>query len=422
MATTLTLSPSARLLSYDPGGGHTDQLRDLSLAITLAELLGRSLVLPAYVYHRDVNVHTLRATVSKIMQKRPRLSSLIDVVNTSIETLDNVLLNVVVHERPRCIGNLSHISSTILPLAQQPANCVFWVEPPEGFRPVGATLRRYALLKDYQWLHFHSMLDVLSARKAKPKRFPLATWEQQLLPSACTIRYKPSVMAAALAALREAFSPTHPPSPLLTSSHVPQRQHHLAAHVRVLRRDRGKTECATEYLSRLEKLTSFVPGAALYICSDDLDAVLPRAAAALNRSSSSSLDGSGGGGVRLISARDAAPSMLAAVHEDAEMAQMALDVAAVLSASAFSPSRRSGLSVHLSAMRSCAQPRVEAPCDPALATCVPFASSGCGGRFDPALLHGPPPRNRKEGSAQWERKYVCPDGAIPDPKPVKCGT
>jgi hypothetical protein len=46
------------LLSYDPGGVHTDQLRDLSLALATAELLNRTLILPRLVWHRDSNVNT----------------------------------------------------------------------------------------------------------------------------------------------------------------------------------------------------------------------------------------------------------------------------------------------------------------------------------------------------------------------------
>ena len=38
---------SVGLLSYDPGGGHTDQLRDLSLALAIAELTNRRVVWPA---------------------------------------------------------------------------------------------------------------------------------------------------------------------------------------------------------------------------------------------------------------------------------------------------------------------------------------------------------------------------------------
>ena len=55
----------------------------------------------------------------------------------------------------------------------------------------------------------------------------------------------------------------------------------------------------------------------------------------------------------------------------------------MLDAAGFSPAPRSGFSVHLAAMRACE--RGEA-CKPALGSCTPFASTGCGGRFPLEML------------------------------------
>ena len=93
-----------RLLSYDPGGGHTDQLRDLSLAIALAELLDRALVLPSYFHHRDVNVLTPRATVSQIAARRPR-SRPSWRWSTNLTIIDEPSVVVAAHEQPRCAAN-----------------------------------------------------------------------------------------------------------------------------------------------------------------------------------------------------------------------------------------------------------------------------------------------------------------------------
>ena len=74
------------------------------------------------------------------------------------------------------------------------------------------------------------------------------------------------------------------------------------------------------------------------------------------------------------------------MHEVAEIAEIAIDVAALLGAALFWPAPRSGFSVHVAALRSCARGGL---CDPARAACVTFSSSGCGGRFPPELLHPP---------------------------------
>ena len=62
------------------------------------------------------------------------------------------------------------------------------VEPPDIYSSVSKMLRRLAALGQARWLHFSSMLDVLSARKQG--RYPLATWESRMVPAPCSLRYQ----------------------------------------------------------------------------------------------------------------------------------------------------------------------------------------------------------------------------------------
>ena len=425
-----------RLLSYDPAEGHTDQLRDLSLALATAELLNRTLILPRLLWHRDSNVYTSEKKRLQLIRTRPALSALVQ-AHTSVPLLDNVSLLLRAHTLPQCADDRAAADG-----------CVLMVEPPDIYTSVSKMLRRLATLGHARWLHFSSMLDVLSARKQG--RYPLATWESRMVPAPCSLRYQPNVLAAARAALRRVLPPLHADAGAPGSG--PGRGHYLAAHVRALRRDKFKSECPEEWLPRLVNFVNFTaahlgalpsqlrqlylpsqplsptsptamppPTATLYIATDDLDAVLPRAAAALAPWR-----------VAVVSARDAERE--GDVFErrlglDSEGTLMALDVAAVLGAHAFSPAPRSGLSVHFAAMRRC---DAGALCDPAYATCVPYASSGCGGAFPRTILDDPPrcspnwARGRYAGEplcldAQGvERPYFCPPGSVPPPGPRTC--
>jgi len=417
-----------RLLSYDPGGGHTDQLRDLSLALATAELLNRTLILPRLVWHRDSNVYTSEKQRLQLIRTRPALSALVQ-AHTSVPLLDNVTLLLRAHTLPQCADDRAAADG-----------CVLMVEPPDIYTSVSKMLRRLATLGHARWLHFSSMLDVLSARKQG--RYPLATWESRMVPAPCSLRYQPNVLAAARAALRRVLPPPHADAGAPGSGLG--RGHYLAAHVRALRRDKFKSECAEEWLPRLVNFTAAhlgshlgsqpsqplsptsptampPPAATLYVATDDLDTVLPRAAAALAPWR-----------VAVVSARDAereGDSFEQRLGLDSEGALMALDVAAVLGAHAFSPAPRSGLSVHYTAMRRC---NAGALCDPAYAACVPYASSGCGGAFPRTILHDPPrcSLNRARGryageplcmDAQGvERPYFCPPGSVPPPGPRTC--
>ena len=108
-----------------------------------------------------------------------------------------------------------------------------------------------------------------------------------------------------------------------------------------------------------------------------------------------------------MGAQSAALPLLTAIHEDEEAAWLAIDLAACLDATVFWASPRSGLSVHVSAIRGCK--REGKWCDPA-SSCVGYTSAGCGGRFPPSLL--------LNGST--EKPYVCSKAQRPPNKAASC--
>ena len=297
---------SVGLLSYDPGGGHTDQLRDLSLALAIAELTNRRVVWPAYFHHRDVNVWTNRQVVARLARKRSRLSSIIEVVGSSVQLIEQP---TTAHDFPRCDEDGEN------------ASCVVWVDPPEANASVSAALRSYAELQHAPWVHFHSLLDVLSARLARPKRYPITAWERELQPTGCFLQYRADVLATARRALRKQ----------LGSRRRHRNSTYLAAHVRALRRrDRSKAECEAEWVPRLQHfVASALRGGSaavsdvvsLYIASDSLRSVLPRARQALANVSAR---------VAVVSARDADAKWAAKVHPDPELSGIVLDTCAAL--------------------------------------------------------------------------------------------
>lgn len=410
------------LLSYDPTGGHTDQLRDFSLALAVARLLNRSLVVPRLYWHHDAVALTSQQERVRLGRLRPPLSALLDLSASGVPGVDDAELLVLARDLPRCADAVGPLNSTGRARAdgtgkphgaravvgRSARRCVAWAEPPEAGHSVGALLRRLAA-QNAPWVHFSSMRDVVSARTATPKRYPISAWESQLRPAACAVRYRSDVLAAAKRALE----------PVL-----PARDDYLAAHVRSLREGRGKSEVTSEWVARLEEFAAShqnppqrAPQRALvlYLATDDLDTVVPIATSALRpwnvtiasaRNLGRDLGPTGGRLMRTL---------------DSSAALVALDVAAVLGASAFSPAPRSGLSVHYLAMRGCERiPGYQ--CNPAAAGCVPFASSGCGGAFPRLLLTGPPPcsakpfahKKRRPGDELCvdalgvERKYFCP--------------
>ncbi len=391
----------ARWLSYDPTGGHTDQLRSVSLAIAIAQRLGRRVVLPPYLHHRDVTVQSARRKLPSLIfhGRRPWLSSVIR-LSTSVPVIDGganasrlglplprhllrAPISLVAHELPRC-GKDGRLRRGRAASPPEGSVCLHWAEPPEAYASVGSALQRLVQLKHVPWIHFSSMLDVLSARQKH--RHPLATWEEQMRPSRCILRYRRAAMDAA----REALRSSRPAMPGVASGEF------AAAHVRALARDKYKAESAEEYIPRLRRLVLKAgrrfaargsPSVALYIATDDPTTVLPLASRELARLN-----------VTILSRLSCDASAVGGIHPDSEVAQMVLDLAAMLTASDFSAAPRSGLSVHVSSLRGC--DREGRPCDPAAASCVRYASSGCGGVFPESLLHAAAVRTR-------EHRYRC---------------
>ena len=260
-----------------------------------------------------------------------------------------------------------------------------WVEPPEAHTSVAKALRQLMRLKHVSWLHFSSMLDVLSARQSK--RYPLATWEEQLSPTPCRLGYRHELVRAAQGALR-----TAPPLRRIASGV------YVAAHVRALQRDRYKSESAQEYVARLADLAhqardlardagsgvgamgrsgagtsrSGTRAITLFIATDDPANVLPIAASGLAAYN-----------VTIVSRLSCDAAAVSRIHSDGDVARMLLDVTALVKAAAFSPAPRSGLSLHVASLRGCEHRGL--PCDPA-AACVRYASSGCGGAFPQSLM------------------------------------
>ena len=133
-----------RLLSYDPGGGHTDQLRDLSLALAIAELTNRTVLWPKYFHHRDITVLTARSTVARLARTRSRLSSVIEIVRSPVQLIEQL---ATAHDFPRCDEAGANASS-----------CVVWLEAPEANASVSAALRGYAALQYAPWVRSSRML------------------------------------------------------------------------------------------------------------------------------------------------------------------------------------------------------------------------------------------------------------------------
>lgn len=378
---SLALLSHEMVLSYYPANGLTDQLRQLSLALALAQLFGRRLVLPPVLRHQDATVLTAMRELPRLQRTLPSLSSLIE-TSTTVPPIEASSL-VPVHQMPRCDPQAVHASGVASVRRRPRQVCVHVVEPPEFHMSLGVRLRAWARLSHVAWLHFDSVLDVQSARRARPKRFPLALWEQSMQPAPCAIAYRPDVLAAARR--------------LLLAVLPPADQYYAAAHVRAGWRARSKAECTEEWLTRLRN--SVTADSALhgsngtaqahssrpllvFLAADDLRFVAPRATAALAPL-----------GAKVVSRFDLNLSLAAlrSVHRVREVAEIAVDMAALLDASAFWAAPRSGFSVHVAALRGCRQGN---PCDPARAACATFTSSGCGGRFPPELL-----TPRTEGTA-----------------------
>lgn len=414
-----------RILSYDPAAGHTDQLRSLSLALAVARLLERALLLPNYYLHDDATVYTNSSRHAELTLTRPSISSILSFRSSDVTIVDSRKLRVLMHELPRCTNNSSDAAATA---------CVHWTAPPPHGESVRSFLQGLAALSNKPYLHFSSMLDSLPARRKK--RFPLASWEGIMVPSDCAFSYSLTASSMARKVLRKIlpvgrqeaysrgvgherargdngyiYSRSHGvdvKNGSAASSSMPcGRNSYLAAHVRAEIAAKFKSERISEWLPRLFNFTLNATASCpphlnrptiLYLATDSPESALPAAKEALADL-----------GVQVVSAerQGMLPSSLASLLAiDTATAALLLDTTAILEASAFTPSPRSGLSVHWSAMRACARGQ---SCDPAAATCTPFASSGCGGWLPSRLLEVKelPVCPRCCPSSEAERRHLC---------------
>ena len=411
-------------LSYSPHNGLGDQCRQLALARALAETLQRTLVLPRLLGHFDATALQVAAEretrLASFIERlrRPHLSSLLNASKLGVPTVEYSELPNPINLPPCFAAN-----GTQLIWSEQPEDvlrkrhhprCVHHVEPPRLYASVSEHLFALQRKQHVPWLHFRSMLWVHSEKAAK--RNPLSAWEEQMLPTACVIRYRRDVMDSANAAFRSMLRrvisrQSHPPLP---PSLAPLQSYpspsaiaiaredtgntaYFAAHVRALREAQSKGESEDEWITRLtnfaasrlrrQRRASLIsphrsddltgadashsrpetPPMVLYLATDhEPRRIVPQAAAALARFN-----------VTVVSRADVEPEALRSIHPESATAALALDVASCLGAEGFSPSPRSGLSVHLIAMRACE--RRGEPCTPH--ACVAYASTACGGRF-----------------------------------------
>lgn len=384
--------PARGLLSYSPHSGHADQMRQLTLARALAELLGRTLVLPPLLRHFDATATTTstapsEATLASRIRKfkRPSLSWLLNMSALGIDYLDWRSLPVAPWQLPSCVINDSHhdfhdglslrqrtSTSADAKLAIFP-RCVVNVEPPPVNTSVSIYLQGLAhRLARVPLIHFRSMIWVHSERSAK--RYPLPAWEDQLISArTCALRIRQDMVAAALDAINAVLPKDD--------------KRFLGANVRALREAHNKGESEEEWTTRLLRFVRQQnnetrhaekwPIRALFIASDDEASVVPKAAEFLR---------SHGANITVFSSSSVGPDALRRLHAgDTTMASLALDLIGIVAgAERFSGSPRSGLSVHLLAMRACE--RMGTPCEPH--ACIAYAHPGCGGSFPAAFLRG----------------------------------
>lgn len=374
-------------LSYSPHSGHADQMRQLTLARALAELLQRTLVLPSLLSHFDASAATTATNAQEVRfadrlakLKRPSISWLLNLSALAVPSLELSTLPISPWRLPECASN-----ATAEELASSRSSwqhhggskstfelgCVRHVEPPSMNASVSAFLRRLSQqTANVPLIHFRSLLWVHSERDAR--RSPLSTWEDQMVATTnCRLQLRQDIVASARVAL-EAILPPHD-------------KRFIAAHVRALREAHEKGENEAEWTSRILRFVKKHQGdrigageppiRALFIASDSETMVLPKVKDVL---SSHSVN------ISVYSSSSVGASALRQIHAtDDEVARLALDISGVVAvADLFSASPRSGLSVHLLAMRACQ--RMGAPCEPH--SCVAFAHTACGGSFPRGLL------------------------------------
>ena len=350
---------SAGFISYMPHNGISDQLRQLSIARALAARLNRVLVVPPLLSHFDATGKTLeRVLATKIHRhRRPHLGLVLNLSKLGVPLADYRDLPPA-FAWPAC-SNASAVQGIDQGQSFKTSpHCVLTVEPPPPKASAVDLIRSWARLshEHVPWLHFRSMLWVQSERAAK--RNPLSTWEEHLESGPCALQYREDVLHAA----RHALEPALPAA-------------YLAIHVRALLEAGGKGERPLEWRKRLLSFVSSqlqrIPvstGApalsTVYVATDNETGVVPYATALLAPHN-----------ITVLSRSSTAAAALFAGGDDG-IGGLLIDVAACLGAASLSPAPRSGLSVHLLAMRQCARGQ---PCEPH--GCVAYTSTACGGGF-----------------------------------------
>ena len=354
-------SDGAGFLSYMPHNGIADQLRQLSLARALAALLHRRLVIPPLLSHFDATGKTLERVLASKVQRhhRPRLGWILNLTQLGVPLADYRDLPPA-FAWPACTN--ASAGRVRRRMTTAPPHCVLTVEPPPSKASAAASIRSWARLphENVPWLHFRSMLWVQSERVAK--RNPLTVWEEHLESGPCAVRYREDVLHAARSAL-------HPVLPAA----------YLAVHVRALLEAASKGERPLEWSNRLlrfvrsQRRTAASTGkqapSTVYVATDNETGVVPHATALLAPHN-----------LTVLSRSSTAAAAVFAGGDDG-IGGLLIDVAACLGATSFSPAPRSGLSVHMLAMRQCGRGQ---PCAPH--SCVAYTSTGCGGSFPEGVV------------------------------------
>ena len=186
-----TVRVAGGMLSYMPHSGHTDQLRQLSLARAVAEALHRTLVVPHMLGHFDATAKTSEVSLARKISRlhRPPMSYLLNLSYLGGAPLIESAALPWPHELPRCSNeSIVHIAST---RDIEKLRCVHVIEPPSAHESASAKLRAWAQLKHVPWLHLRSMLWAHGPRRESRMANPLTTWEEQLAPTDCKIQYSP---------------------------------------------------------------------------------------------------------------------------------------------------------------------------------------------------------------------------------------
>jgi len=301
----------ASSISYRAHDGHADQLRSLTLAAALARAWRRRLVLPPLAHHFDSPSCPTSQSPRRRWLRRPTLSSLLNLSALGVPFVE-------VANETGCGGGIQHTTC----LVADPS----WLSLHQRSES--------AALPSAGHVHFASLLF----SQGKSCRF--ANWERVLAGGPCRIQYRADVLDKARAVLDRHLELSGRRSVL------------VAAHVRVLSEAAGKRDRQDEWLGRLVSLLGEggvgsgahlqVVSRTLYVATDDLTKVLPLAARTAAARSH-----------RLLSRANLSTSELESVHPDLGVAALTMDIAAALHASHFAPSPRSGLSMHLVAMRRC---------------------------------------------------------------------